>query len=200
MTTKVGKQTKKSSGKEPASSAPSRVAHVLDQLLVAKDRDSKSRKVKDWLRRRRMYLFGASVVAIVCMAAVFATRSRPQSIDEPVQQSPQISVEDPVEDVVRRYGADYDTSLQNTARTNPTEWSSESLDEAYFSLLYADKTGAFTQVYALLSLIESAEQAGMDIDSNAYSIDQHTRDAIKHRADAHARAAKGGGQERGNNE
>jgi hypothetical protein len=76
-------------------------------------------------------------------------------------------------------------------------WDKAKLDKAYYSLVYADKIGNFTQVFATLSLIESAKKSGLNIDDNSYGIDQAMRDAIKRRAEdlaQKAQASNTGGQ------
>ena len=96
-----------------------------------------------------------------------------------------------VADVVRDYSADYSQAASELQKNSYTNWNRTTLDKAYFSLIYADKIGAFTQVYNTLILIDSAKQTGIDIDDNSYGMDQKGRDEIRQRAEVSARKAQG---------
>lgn len=86
-------------------------------------------------------------------------------------------------EIVKKFGTDYDRATKELSSKSPAEWDKASLENAYLSLLYADKVGAFTQVYTMLSLIDSARKNGVDIDDNSYGINQQKRDDIRQRAD-----------------
>lgn len=91
-----------------------------------------------------------------------------------------------VQDVVRRYGASYTQAIDLINKTPYAGWDRQTLDKAYFSLLYADKIKAYTQVKSTLFLVESAKRGGLDIDDNSYGIDQKKRDEIRNRAIANS--------------
>lgn len=86
--------------------------------------------------------------------------------------------------VVQEYSGDYATISKEIQDPRMAQWSKTTLDNAYFCLLYADRTGAFTQVYSMLGMIEIAQKGGLNIDDNSFGIAQADRDAIKARADA----------------
>ncbi|MCA9332994.1 hypothetical protein KDA00_03925, partial [Candidatus Saccharibacteria bacterium] len=73
--------------------------------------------------------------------------------------------------LAQQFGRDYDMTKKEVKNSNPANWDKEMLDKAYFNLLYADKAGAFTEVYEFLSVIEVAQKIGVNIDDNSYGID-----------------------------
>ncbi len=93
--------------------------------------------------------------------------------------------------LVQKFGVDSDKATQEVRNSDSTKWDKSRLDKAYLSLLYADKVGAFTQVYTMLSMIESAERSGLNVDDNSYGITQSMRDDIRQRADANAKKVMG---------
>ena len=93
--------------------------------------------------------------------------------------------------LVQKYGVESDKATQEARNSDSTKWDKSTLDKAYVSLLYADKVGAFSQVYTMLSLIESADRSGLNVDDNSYGITQSMRDAIRQRADASAQKVMG---------
>jgi len=89
--------------------------------------------------------------------------------------------------VVNKFGRDYDSATKNIRGSDPTNWDKAKLDQAYLSLVYADKIGAFTQVYTMMSYIEFAQKSGLNIDDNSYGVNQSMRDSIRERADINSK-------------
>lgn len=94
-----------------------------------------------------------------------------------------------VEDIIRRYEKDYNRKSKSLQNPYYAEWNKDKLDDAYFSLIYADRVGDFNQVYTILSLIENAKNNGTNIDNNSYKLNQENRELIKRRADQQAKTA-----------
>lgn len=126
------------------------------------------------------------VAAIVVLGGVFWLFLRggsPKTISTgkdltKINQAPKVN------DVVEQYSGDYSRTTAEVSTTGYKDWTKETVDKAYFNLIYADKIGAYTQVYNTLYMIESAGKNGIKIDDNSYGIDQKGRDQIKARADA----------------
>lgn len=130
------------------------------------------------------------IVAVASMAIVMLTvYQRPdQSIelsDEEAYAEELLSAEssdDNLESIVSKYGEHYDSAMIRVQESTPLNWNRDILDDAYRSLLYADRVGAFTQVNQILDQIEFAKNNGLEIDDNSYGIGQDTRDSIRQRA------------------
>lgn len=84
--------------------------------------------------------------------------------------------------LVQQYSEQYGAATNDVQATSPSEWDKQTIDKAYTSLLYADKIGAFNQVYTVLALLETAQNSGVDIDNNGFGIDQTERNNIRNRA------------------
>ena len=102
--------------------------------------------------------------------------------------------------VVERYGKKYEAAVEEIRSSDLRKWDKAMLDQAYLSLVYADKVGAFTNVYTTLSLIESAQKNGLNIDDNSWGIDQEKRNAIRQRADYRSQQQIQGSSTGGQNE
>lgn len=144
-------------------------------------------------KHNRRLRFGVAAIVIVALAAVlywFFMRdtSPPVATGKDLTKIKQASQ---VADVVQDYSADYSQAASDLQRQSYTNWNRTTLDKAYFSLIYADKIGAFSQVYNTLILIDAAKQTGVDIDDNSYGMDQKGRDEIRQRADVNAQKARG---------
>ncbi len=94
--------------------------------------------------------------------------------------------------LAEQYSSDFTRTSKEVSTTGYKSWTKDTVDKAYFTLIYADKTGNFSQVYSTLYMIESAGQNGVKINDNSYGIDQKGRDEIKARADALVQKAKSG--------
>ena len=175
-----------------AEDKPKPITNRLDHLLVAEDHAKVANK---YIRLSRVvsrrFIICLVALALVLLSLYLAPRIGRRGTSEPgaIVQSdlPRIDNNDTIEDVVESNGADYNNSIKAVNNSNPTEWDRAKLDKAYFSLLYADKVGAFSQVYTMLSMIDIAQRNGLDINDNSYRIDQGKRDEIRKRADEYAK-------------
>lgn len=141
-------------------------------------------------KRRR--IFFAILIATVSLVGVFGfvriSKEKHEYVAEPVESLLQADESDKSKvRVVETYGTKYDAAINKVEDSDPTKWDKEMLDKAYLSLLYADKIGAFTQAYTILSLLELAQNNGLNIDDNSYGITKEKRNDIKKRADVYAR-------------
>ena len=171
-------------------------------LLVAEDKSAGRSRSWRSPKTKAFYIFAGIVLVTVLVLTVYLKLVKEQSelsapTDTPERDLTQIVNNDSVKDVVRQYGAEYDTATEEL-KTKSTEWDKARLDKAYFSLLYAHKVGAFNQVYTMLSLIDAAQRNGLNIDDNSYGISQDERDAIRKRADVHAQKVRDRHQRGGN--
>lgn len=185
----MGKSDK---GSHEIDDKPRPVANRLDHLLVAEDKfkvPSRYFQITKVISRRVIVFLVAMALILLSLYVVPIIGKRGKSASETVVQNelPRINDSDSIEDVVENNGADYNESIKAVNNTNPTAWDKSKLDKAYFSLLYADKVGAFSQVYTMLSMIDLARQNGLDIDDNSYGINQSKRDEIRKRADQYAK-------------
>ncbi|MCL2451981.1 hypothetical protein FWD20_03930 [Candidatus Saccharibacteria bacterium] len=96
--------------------------------------------------------------------------------------------------ILNEQGPIYAEVMPQFAEVNASayaQWDQTVIDRAYFALVFADKTGAFGQVYTILSHLEQARYAGIDIDNNGLGIDQAARESFRQRADERSVAAFG---------
>lgn len=87
-------------------------------------------------------------------------------------------------EVVRGYSLDYTSTSEDLQKTSFNNWNKETVDKAYFTLLYADKIGAYTQVYNTLFILDTVSKNRVNIDDNSYGVNAQTRSEIRARADA----------------
>jgi len=183
--------------KKPAQAPQPEVTEVEahpDHVIISAEEPAWKKRFK---RPGKKGIVLAVLVVAAAGAGVFLyQRSREESAPAQPPSAQQLKIKDTtnVEDVVKRYGQDYDDSSKEITNKNYTEWDKTTLDKAYFSLLYADKAGLFTQVYQTLALIEGAKMNGLNVDDNGYGIGQAERDAIKQRADKIVQEELGGNQ------
>lgn len=100
-----------------------------------------------------------------------------------IQKQVKITNTENVNDVVKVYGKEKDSYTKELQGTSSASWDKAKLDKVYFNLLYADKVGSFSDVYAMLAFINAAERSGLNVDDNSYGINQKIRNEIKLRAD-----------------
>jgi hypothetical protein len=85
-------------------------------------------------------------------------------------------------DLTQNIGNQYDESLAELRRSDPSVWKQEDIDKAYFSILYADSIDAYSQVQTIYYLLMAAERAGVDITTNGANVTAEERDTIMGRA------------------
>lgn len=181
-----------------------KITNKLDSLLIAEDKSSG----RNWLEpttKHKAALIGGGILLMsigVMFVYVISRNRQPEKPTATVEISShnlRIAEEDKITSIVQEYGAEYDAAVKEVYSSSSSEWNKTKLDKAYFSLLYADKVGSFSEVYAVLSLLESAQKKGVDIDDNSYGLNQRTRDEIRKRADNNAQKVldhrKGDGNE-----
>lgn len=135
-----------------------------------------------------------AAVVVVLLVAIFwlllrTPSSKPISTDKDLTGVAKVSS---AGNVAEQYSSDFTRTNKEVSTTGYKSWTKDTVDKAYFTLVYADKTGNFSQVYSTLYMIESAGKNGVKIDDNSYGIDQKGRDEIKARADALVQKAKSG--------
>lgn len=131
------------------------------------------------------------VVGVIVLITGFTSSDNNSKSTGTGQKEPsQITEYNDAQSVVERYESEKQSAAKAVQKTAAKEWDKELLDKAYFSLIYADKTGSFTEVYAFLSLLDAAKKSGVNIDDNKYGIDQAQRDEMLERANAAAKQAK----------
>lgn len=80
--------------------------------------------------------------------------------------------------IVRDYGANYDRTLEEVQKSNPSKWDQSIIDKAHFCLLYADKVGSRSQVESLYYQIYAAQQSGINVDTNSAGVTQQQREEM----------------------
>lgn len=142
--------------------------------------------------KKLLLLFGCVILVglLVTMYVFYVRKNQKNPIYDTTKQDLLASSNDEnnINTVVDRYGKSYVESERSIA-SDPASWNKETLDEAYFVLMYADKISAFSQVYDSLAKIDLAKKSGLNIDNNSYGINQTIRDSIRRRADANANKA-----------
>ncbi len=161
--------------------------------MVSSDSDAINLKKK---RRPKKILVVFVVVVIVALAigGVFLYKHyKKPSTNNIVPELLKSDTSDSAKQhIVEEYNAKYSSTTSKASGTSPNKWDKATLDDAYTSLLYADKIGAFTQVYNMLAQIDAAQKSGLNIDNNSYGITQAMRDTIKSRADTASKVALSG--------
>ena len=162
-----------------------------DNISDSATKDSKSRFInlkKNFTSKKYLIVISALFISLV-VGIIFLTNKKdqePVSISKEEQYAKDLQNSDSSDEsksqIVADYGKDYDSTISKVTNARPNEWNKTMLDEAYKSLLYADKIGAFTQVNTLLSTIDAMQRSGLDIDDNSYSVNQEVRASIKDRA------------------
>lgn len=94
--------------------------------------------------------------------------------------------------LIKDYSALSRENNQELRKIDLNSWTKDGLDKACFNLIYADKIGSFTDVYAMLAYIESAQKSGINIDDNSYGVTKKLREEIKLRADLAINIARTG--------
>ena len=83
-----------------------------------------------------------------------------------------------IEKVVAEFGPKYDQAIEELTKSNVKKWTQADVDKAHFSLLYADKIGASSQVVSLYRQIFGAKQSGVNVDQNAANMTEQDRKKI----------------------
>lgn len=83
---------------------------------------------------------------------------------------------------VEAFGAEYGVAAPEVNNSDPRKWDKAMLDKACLVLLYANKTGDFTQVQGTLYFMELAQRTGLNIDDNSWGVDGADRERMKQRA------------------
>jgi len=158
-----------------------------ERILVAKDK-KREKILSNYSVKYKPTLIILGVVTILFTVVTGYVIVKSRSGDSISNSSQKDLLQPPadsgsVANLVQKYSKDYGVTGEKVKRSNPSAWNREVLDEAYFTLLYADKIGDFSRVHSTLLMIELAKRNGLDIDDNSYGIDKKMRDTIRKRAD-----------------
>ncbi len=128
------------------------------------------------------------VICLLSLGGYFKFINKPSTLPTDVRELLQSDdSESSQANIVQKYGVESDKATKEAQNSDSVQWDKSQLDKAYVSLLYADKVGAFANVYTMLAKIEAAQRSGQNVDDNSYGITQSMRDAIRERADANAK-------------
>lgn len=90
--------------------------------------------------------------------------------------------------VVKKYSETNNENYKDLRNSYSGNWDKTKVDKAYFNLIYADKVGSFSDVFAMLNFLQFAKQSGYDINVNSFGINQDKRDEIRIRAETASKA------------
>lgn len=143
-------------------------------------------------RSKKLVIIIVGVIAVLAVGGYLLMTLRNKTDTQTTNEKDltKIAETKDVKSVVEQYGDDKQEIAKEVRSSTSKQWDKTMLDKAYFNLIYADKTGSFTEVYTLLSLLDIAGESGVNIDDNSYGIDEADRDAMRERADTAAKQAK----------
>lgn len=74
----------------------------------------------------------------------------------------------------------FDIAKEVTA-SDPTKWTKDDLNKVYFLITYYDKIGNNVSVYGLLTRLDTAQSAGVNIDNNSFDRSETYRKELRDR-------------------
>jgi hypothetical protein len=157
-------------------------------------------KLKKRVKRKVIIFFLVIILVIgifTLMMLIFSKRdnTKSQSTDTKTESSPTAILNDlNTTSLIKEYGATAQSNFSDLRNSSSETWDKTKVDKVYFNLIFADRVGSFSDVFAMLSFLQAAKQSGINIDDNSFNFTQSSRDEIRTRAEISSNTLLNGSQ------